>query len=257
MARHVLLPQVEQVGTDDVHAVRLVPGAQADDRHRQGLGQVFADLFGGHLTEDREAACIDEGHGVVDHFLGPVGGLALGEEAAELGHAHRRNADMALHRNTRLDDGLDVFRVVLVALAFHHFRVRFVDEAPGVFDRLFGRDVEAPIGHVDHAQAVLAAPVDGLGHNHDLVEGDGHGALVAEQDHPPGIRHAEDVHAKPVGDHRRAIIVNRHLRDRLSLTHFFLQRADGYLSSPFFTLAHVLSSLYEREDLSSRRYLPW
>ena len=67
-----------------------------------------ADLLGRHLAHDREAARVHHGHGIVDQLLGAVGGLALGEETAELRHAHRRDADMSLHRNPGLDDGLDV-----------------------------------------------------------------------------------------------------------------------------------------------------
>ena len=128
-----------------------------------------------------------------------------------------------------LHDRLDVLGVILVAFALHHFGVGLVHEAAGVLHRLLGRDVEAPVRHVDHAQAELGAAVDRLRHHHDFVEADRDGALVAEQDHAAGVGDAEDVHAEPVGDDRGAIVVGGKLRDRLALLHLRHQRIDGDL----------------------------
>ena len=217
-----------------------LPAPRADHRNRKLLREVLADLLGRDLAKQRETTGVDEGHGVVDQLLGPVGGLALGEEAAELGHAHGRDADVPLNRNTGLDDRLDVAGMVLVALALHDLGVGLVHETAGVFDCLVRRDVKAPIGHVDHAQAVLAAAVDRLGHHHDFVEADRDRALVSEQNHPAGVRHAENVHAQAVGHHRGPIVVGRQLRDRLAFPHLLLKRADGYLSSRR-CFAHVAS----------------
>src|SRR5439155_12864004 len=49
-----------------------------------------------------------------------------------LRHAHRRDADMALHRDAGLDDRLDILGVVPVALAFHHLRAALRDVLGGV-----------------------------------------------------------------------------------------------------------------------------
>src|SRR6266849_5859702 len=140
--RHVRLVEVEQVRADDVHAVGAVARAERDHRHRQRLREVLAYLGGRHLAHDREAAGVDHRPGVVDQLLRPVRGLALGEEAAELRHAHRRDADMALHRDAGLDDRLDVLGVVLVALAFHHLGAALRYVLRGVVHGLLRREVE-------------------------------------------------------------------------------------------------------------------
>jgi hypothetical protein len=79
----------------------------------------------------------------------------LSDKSAELRHAHGCDADMTLHRNARPHDRFDIFSVIFVTLAFHHFGIGLVHEAAGIGDRLFGRDMETPIGHVDHAQSVF------------------------------------------------------------------------------------------------------
>ena len=130
--------------------------------------------------------------------------------------------------------------VMAVAFALHHLGVRLVHEAAGVLDRLLLRDVEAPVRHVDHAQAVLRAAVDRLRHHHDLVEADLTRALVAEQDHAAGVGHAQDVHAEPIGDDGVPIVVGRELRDLLACPIFamsdgivtFLRRAGSACAFP-------------------------
>ena len=206
-----------------------------------GTGRVCArysrDLRGRHLAQDREAAGVDEGLGVVDHLLRALGGLALRDEAAELGHAHRRDADVALHRDAGLDDRLDVLGVVLVAFALHHFGIGLVHEAAGVLDRLLLGDVEAPVRHVDHAEPEFRAAVDRLRHDHHFVEADCDGALVSEQDHAAGVGHAQDVHAEAIGDDGGAVVVGRELRDRLAFFHLRHQRVDGHFLT--LLLGHV------------------
>src|SRR5438094_6146846 len=224
--RRVLLVQVEQVRSDDVHAVRPVAGAQRNHWDRQRRGQVLADLRGGHLAHDREAAGVDHRPGVVDQLLGALGGLALREKPAQLRHAHRRDADMALHRDAGLDDRLDILRVVPVALAFHHLGAALRDVLGGVLDRLHRREVEAHVGHVDHAQAVLRAALDRLGHEHHLLERHRGRVLVAEQHHAAGVGDAQDVDADAVRDDRSLVVVDRELHDRLALFHLLHQRRD-------------------------------
>jgi hypothetical protein len=138
-----------------------------------------------------------------------------------------RDADMPRHRNAGANDRLDILGVVFIALAFHHFGISLVHEAPGIFDSLFRRDVEAPIGHVDHAQPIFRSAVDGLRHHHNFVEADRDGALVAEQNHAPCIGDAKDIHAEPVGDDGGAVVIGGELRDRLALLHLGVQRIDG------------------------------
>ena len=48
MPRNVLLPEMEEIGRDDMDAVRAIAGAKADDRYRQRLRQ----KFGGGSTAD-------------------------------------------------------------------------------------------------------------------------------------------------------------------------------------------------------------
>src|SRR3990170_53369 len=54
------------------------------------------------------------------------------------------------------------------------------DVLRGVVHRLLRGQVEAHVGHVHHAQAVLRAALHRLRHEHHLLEGPRGGALVAE-----------------------------------------------------------------------------
>ena len=87
---------------------------------------------------------------------------------------------MALDRNARLHDRFDILGVMPVTFALHYFGVGLVHESAGVGDGLLLGHVEAPIRHVDHAQPVFRAAVDGLRHHHHLVEADGDRALMPE-----------------------------------------------------------------------------
>src|SRR5581483_6526831 len=119
MPRGVLLIEVEKIAGNDVDTVGLVPRPERNDRYRKRLRQVLAYFLGRDLTENRETASVHHRPGVVDELLRSVGRLALGSEAAELRHAHRCDSDVALYRDPRLDDGLDVLGMVPVALALH------------------------------------------------------------------------------------------------------------------------------------------
>src|SRR6266478_1381478 len=227
--RHVRLVEVEQVRADDVHAVGAVARAERDHRHRQRLREVLAHLGGCHLAHDREAAGVDHRPGVVDQLLRPVRGLALGEEAAELRHAHRGDADVALHRDAGLDDRLDVLGVVLITFALHYLGAALRDVLCGVVHGLLRREVEAHVGHVDHAQAVLRAALHRLRHEHHFLERHRGRALVAEQHHAAGVRHAQDVDADAVGDDRGLVVVHRELDDGLAFLHLFHQHGNRHL----------------------------
>src|SRR5262245_29138744 len=52
MTGSMLFVEMEQVRTDDVDAVSLVAGSQADHRHRKRFGQELANLFGCDLAHD-------------------------------------------------------------------------------------------------------------------------------------------------------------------------------------------------------------
>jgi hypothetical protein len=108
---------------------------------------------------------------VVDELLRPVGGFALCSEAASCGI---RIGVIPMWPCT----GIPAFTMASIAFAWWRFPSHFdlspslMGEATCVFDRLLGRDMEAPVRHVHHPEAVLRTSVDGLGHAHDLIKGD-------------------------------------------------------------------------------------
>ena len=73
---------------------------------------------------------------IVDHLFGSVSGFAFCEDATLLRNTHRRDPNMALHRDTSFDNSFNVAGVIIITLTFQNFGVGFVDEAPCIFDRL-------------------------------------------------------------------------------------------------------------------------
>ena len=205
----------------------VLPGAEADHGYRQRLGKVLRHLAGHDLGHDREAAGVDERLRILDELLRALRGLALRGKAAELRHAHRADADVALNRDAGLDDRLDVPRMMHVALALHHFGTGLRDVLRGIVDRMLLREVEAHVGHVHHAQTVLRSALHGLRHEHDFLERHRGGRLVTEQHHPAGIADAQDVDSEPVGDDGVLVVVHGQLDDRLLLLLLLHQHRNG------------------------------
>ena len=131
--------------------MRSVPRAEADHRNRKRFGEHLTNLGRRYLAHDRETAGIDHRPCIVDQRLRAVRSLALREESSELRHAHRRDADMALHRDPGLDDRFDVLGVVLVAFAFHDFCAALRDVFRGVIHRLHFGEMKAHVRHIHHA----------------------------------------------------------------------------------------------------------
>jgi hypothetical protein len=149
-------------------------------------------------------------------------------EPAKLRHAHRCNADVALNGDAGFDDRLDVFGMMLVAFALHHFSAALGHVLRGIVHRLLRGQVKAHVGHVDHAQPVLRTALDRLCHEHDLLERHRGSRFVAEENHSARIRHTEDVNAYAVRDDGSLIVVYGELHDGLALLHFFEQHRDRY-----------------------------
>ena len=87
---------------------------------------------------------------------------------------------MPLNWDPSTIDRLNISRVVLVTLTFHHLGVGFMDKPPSIFNGLLRRHVKTPVRHIHHPQSIVTAAVDCFGHHHDLIEGHSNGTLVAK-----------------------------------------------------------------------------
>ena len=75
-------------------------------------------------AHDRETARVHHGHCIVNQFFRAVSCFPLCKKSAQLRHAHGCDTDVPLDRYTRFDNRFDVFGMVLIAFALHHFGIR-------------------------------------------------------------------------------------------------------------------------------------
>ena len=153
-----------------MNAMCFVASSKTNNRYRQSLCQVLTNFFTGYFTHYRKTTCINHRMSIVDKFFGTISRFALSKKSTQLRHAHWSDTNMPLHRNTRLDDSFNVPCVVLVAFALHHFSIGTSNKSTGILDRLLGRHVKTPVRHINHAQTVLAASVNGHRHHHDFFK---------------------------------------------------------------------------------------
>src|SRR3990172_1771175 len=135
--RHLRLEariQAEHVVEDQQLAVRVRPGAEADDRDAGALGDDVLHAVGDHLEQDRERAGIFQDPGVFDDAQRLLPAFALHPKTAQSGDALRRQAEVAHHRDAGVGDSLDARGHLPAAFELHRI-------APGL------RHEAAPVAH--------------------------------------------------------------------------------------------------------------
>ena len=129
-----------------------------------------------------------------------VGRAALHLEAAEHGRGLRREADVAHHRDARVDDRPRARDRRAAALELHRVGAALLHEPHRVRDRLLVRGLVGAERHVGDDERPLRAARHPLRHEHDLVERDRHGRLAAVHDHARRVADEDQVDAGLVGE---------------------------------------------------------
>ena len=173
------------------------PGADADGRDAQPLGDRRGELLGHELEDDREGAGLLDGSASARSARAWSRRLALDPDLADRVDRLRRQADVAHDRDAGPDERLDRSGRVrtppstLTAWAPASRRKR-----AGVLERLLGRRVGQE-RHVADDQRALRAADDGLGVVEHLGHRDAHGRLVAEHDLAERVADEEHRDARP------------------------------------------------------------
>src|SRR5207237_4247457 len=94
-------------------------GADADRGHGHGLGDGPGHTVGHRFQHDGEAACLGQGHGVVDEGGSGGGLLALDLEAAELVDRLGCEPEVTHDRPFRVEDRLDHVDTLATTFELH------------------------------------------------------------------------------------------------------------------------------------------
>ena len=141
------------------------------------------------------------GRGVGLELEDGFGGAGLNAVTAHAVKALRGEADVGNDGNFGFSEGAD--EIDARAFDFDGFGAGFLDEADGVGEALGYRAVIAAEGHIGYEQGAANGAADGAGMVEHLVDGDGEGVFVAQDDH--GERVADQDRSIPASSARREV----------------------------------------------------
>ena len=182
-----VLEQAEDVVPDLDFTVAADAGADPDGGDAQLGGDLLAQGGGDGFQHDREGASALQGAGVVQHLGGGGVGFALHLVSTELLDGLGREAEVPHDGDTGGDESLDDAGDAFAALQLDGGRAALLEETDGVAHRLVLVGLVGAEGHIGNDEGALGAAHDGLGVMDDFVHGDGHGGVVAQDDHAQGI----------------------------------------------------------------------
>ena len=219
----------EQVLVDEHLAVAAASGADADGDDVELLGdegrQGRRDAFEHH----REGARLLHLVCVLNDTLGGVGVFALHLEAPKGVDRLRGHADVALNRNARVDDGLDLRGDRGAALELDRLRMSLLDQPAGVGQGVVLRGLVGEKGHVGDQKRVGERPAHGGGVVNHVLHGHRQGVGVAEHGHSQRVAHQDGVDAGLLDQARHGVIVGGHHRDLLARALLLLHAENGVL----------------------------
>ena len=171
------------------------PGANADCGDADGEGDGLAERRRDTFNHDGERTGGLQCLGVGDKALGIGVLLALHLVAAELADALGSQADMAQDGDAILDERGNGVCTEGSALNLDAVRAGFLEETPGVGERLPGGDLVGHERHIGHDHGPGDPAGNGGGVVEHLLHGDGQGCGIAEHGVGQGIAHERHVDA--------------------------------------------------------------
>ena len=132
---------------------------------------------------------------------------------------------MADDGNLRIAEGADEFDAR--AFDLDGFGAGLFDEADGVGDALGHGGVITAEGHVGHDERAANGAANGARVVQHLVNGDGKGVFMAENDHGQRVADQDEVDACLVNKARGGVVVGGERRDGLALALHFAERRHG------------------------------
>ena len=218
-ARRARLVEAEHVVHHEHLAVALGAGADADSRDCDARSYFARQRRRHALDHDRKCARGFERGGVLEQSLAASGSVAR-FAALHAMPAHpmdrlRRQPDMTHHGNIDRRDSRHRVRDRDSPFELHRFRPAFLDEAPGVTQRVFGTHLVREERHVGDDQRAAPRPRDRTRVVDDLVDRDRERGVLAAHRHAETIADEQHVDAAVVEDPREWKVVRGQHRDRL------------------------------------------
>ncbi len=207
--------EVDEVVEDEDLAVAIGAGADADGGDGELGGDGGGDFAGHAFEDDCAGSGIGEGVGVGFELEDGFSGAGLDAVAAHAVNALRGEAEVADDGDFGISEGADQFDAR--AFDLDGLGAGFLDEADGVGEAFGDRAVIAAEGHVGDEQGAADGAADGAGVVEHLVDGDGEGVFVAEDDHGERVADQDQVDAGFVGEAGGGVVVGGEGGDGLAL----------------------------------------
>ena len=153
-------------------------------------------------------------------------GLALHAVAAHRVDGLGSEADVGDDGDFGGGEATDEFGAVAAAFDFYGLGAGVLDEAEGVADGVVDGGVVGAVGHVGDEEGAAEGAGNGAGVMEHLVEGDGEGVFVAEDDHAERVADEDHVDAGLVDQARGGIVVRGEGGDGMA-GELFLQEGVG------------------------------
>lgn len=223
--------RAEHVVHDEQLPVEPATRADAVDRDRKRVADHAGRLLGHGLQEQEGRPCILDRLRVGEQAFVFLEVLAVNLVAARRGDALRGETQVAHHRDSGIDDGLDATAHRNAALELHRFAATLGEEPAGVQHRGFVGKLVGHERHVADHHGGLHAARDRFRELQHLVHRHRDGVLVAEHRHAAAVTHQDPVHPGLVGEDCRRIIIGRDCRGGDSLALQLTQGSQVHLFS--------------------------
>ena len=173
--------EVDEVVEDEDLAIAIGACADADGGDGEFGGDGGGDFTGNPFEDDCAGSGIGEGLGVGLELEDGFSGASLDAVTAHAVKALRGEAEVGDGGNFRFSEGAD--QIDARAFDLDGFGAGFLDEADGVGEAFGYRAVIAAEGHIGDEQGPADGAADGAGMMEHLVDGDGEGVFMAQDNH--------------------------------------------------------------------------
>src|SRR3990172_4753093 len=207
----------QEIVRDQTLAIAASPGADADRGDLKPLRDPPSQSSGDRLEDEGKTTRRLKLEGVIHQPLGCLCRLRLSLEAAELMNGLWCQSEVAHDRDPRRDNRLDRLPPFATAFEFDRIHAGFLQEPPGVANRLEHGHLVRHERHVPDQHRRVRTACYCLAVVQHVLHGYRERGFIAQYNHTQGVTHQDGIQASPIDGLSRGVVVRGEHRDGQAL----------------------------------------